>query len=238
MLLLCVTGARPGVYRTGSIWLGNNTVLRIADGAALAGVPPDWGRNDTWEHYPRVYNPNTDGRQGFRHAALINAGRCLRVSATPTAFGDQCLEWRKVHNVTIEGSAAPAALAGTIGAPAGAGVIDGVGWLWWRDCAALCPDGGWNDYRPILMHLMWATDAKVRGLALRNSAFWNVVPQYARDVEVRALTITAPPSDDRVWPSHNTCVLAIFGGDCLPSPSPVPICSLCAQRRCGSAELF
>lgn len=197
----------PGVFMVGSVWLGNNTSLRIQDGAALTGVPPGWTANDTWLHYPRVYAPNTDGRQGWRHAGLINGGRCMKVSATPTAMGDQCLEWRTVRNVTITGERVFDRADGHVGAPVGAGIIDGVGWHWWRDChnsASLCPDGGHDDYRPIMMHLMWTTGATITGVHLRNSAFWTVAPQYARDVEVRELTITAPASDSAEWPSHNT----------------------------------
>lgn len=185
-----VPAGAPAAFVTGSLFLSHPNLRFVVEaGATLKAVVPDWRTNDSYVHFPLVYAPNTDGVQGLRHAALLNAGRCLRLSPSPGAFGDQCLQWTPtVTNLTLEGG----------------GVIDGSGAAWWAGCgrSSPCPDGMRNDARPILMHLMHVDGLVVRNLSLRNSAFWNVVPQYARNVLVEDLDIFAP-SDS---PNTDGCV--------------------------------
>jgi polygalacturonase len=80
----------------------------------------------------------------------------------------------------------------------GAGTIDGSGERWWReywDARNRAPnraDPHFKIPRPRLVHLINATNVLVRGLTLRDSAFWNLQLTYCEGVEVRDITVRAP----------------------------------------------
>ena len=85
----------------------------------------------------------------------------------------------------------------------GAGTIDGSGERWWReywDARNNAPnraDPHFKIPRPRLVHLINATNILVRGVKLKNSAFWNLQLTYCEGVEVRDVTIRAPVSPIR-----------------------------------------
>ena len=80
----------------------------------------------------------------------------------------------------------------------GAGTIDGSGERWWReywDARNNAPgraDPHFKIPRPRLVHIINATNVLVRGVTLKNSAFWNLQLTYCDGVEVRDVTIRAP----------------------------------------------
>lgn len=80
----------------------------------------------------------------------------------------------------------------------GAGTIDGSGERWWReywDARNSAPnraDPHFKIPRPRLVHLMNATNVLVRGVTLKDSAFWNLQLTYCEGAEVRDVTIRAP----------------------------------------------
>jgi hypothetical protein len=80
----------------------------------------------------------------------------------------------------------------------GAGTIDGSGERWWReywDARNKAPnraDPHFKIPRPRLVHLMNATNVLVRGVTLKDSAFWNLQLTYCEGAEVRDVTIRAP----------------------------------------------
>lgn len=80
----------------------------------------------------------------------------------------------------------------------GAGTIDGSGERWWReywDARNSAPnraDPHFKIPRPRLVHLMNTTNALVRGVTLKDSAFWNLQLTYCDGAEVRDVTIRAP----------------------------------------------
>jgi len=96
----------------------------------------------------------------------------------------------------------PAALVNANGATnlqiTGAGVIDGSGERWWkeywdtRNSAPNRADPHFKVPRPRLVHIINSTNVLVRGLTLKDSAFWNLQLTYCEGVEVRDLTIRAP----------------------------------------------
>lgn len=80
----------------------------------------------------------------------------------------------------------------------GAGTIDGSGERWWREYwdarngAPNRADPHFKIPRPRLVHLMNATNVLVRGVTLKDSAFWNLQLTYCEGVEVREVMIRAP----------------------------------------------
>lgn len=79
----------------------------------------------------------------------------------------------------------------------GEGTIDGSGERWWREYwDARAQENGIDPHfkiaRPRLVHIMNSTNVVVRGLTLKDSAFWNLQFTYCDGVEVRNLTIRAP----------------------------------------------
>ncbi len=96
----------------------------------------------------------------------------------------------------------PAALVNADGVTdlkiSGAGTIDGSGERWWReywDTRNKAPgraDPHFKIPRPRLVHIINGTNVLVRGLTLKDSAFWNLQLTYCDGVEVRDLTIRAP----------------------------------------------
>jgi polygalacturonase len=96
----------------------------------------------------------------------------------------------------------PAALVNALGVTNlqinGEGMIDGSGERWWReywDARSKEKDGvdpHFKVARPRLVHVMNARDVLVRGLVLKDAAFWNLQFTYCDGVEVRDLTVRAP----------------------------------------------
>jgi len=96
----------------------------------------------------------------------------------------------------------PAALVNAIGVTnlqiTGEGTIDGSGERWWReywDARAKEKDGidpHFKIPRPRLVHVMNARDVLVRGITLKDAAFWNLQLTYCDGVEVRSITVRAP----------------------------------------------
>ena len=102
--------ADSGTFLTGALFLRSNTTLEIGDNVTLQAVAPtEWldeelDNTTTWTHFPPVYVPDLQQDVGgFTHAALLNGAVCEEVSEDPSAYGDQCLRWRTVENVTITG---------------------------------------------------------------------------------------------------------------------------------------
>jgi polygalacturonase len=96
----------------------------------------------------------------------------------------------------------PAALVNADGVTglkiSGAGTIDGSGERWWReywDARNQAPgraDPHFKIPRPRLVHIINSTNVAVRGVRLKDSAFWNLQLTYCDGVEVRDVTIRAP----------------------------------------------
>jgi exo-poly-alpha-galacturonosidase len=96
----------------------------------------------------------------------------------------------------------PAALVNACGVTnlqiTGEGTIDGSGERWWCeywDARAREPDQvdpHFKIARPRLVHIMNSRDVLVRGLTLKDSAFWNLQLTYCEGVEIRDLTVRAP----------------------------------------------
>ena len=80
----------------------------------------------------------------------------------------------------------------------GEGLIDGSGERWWKeywDARAKEPnrvDPHFKIARPRLVHLINCTNVLVRGVTLKDSAFWNLQLTYCDGVEVRDVTVRAP----------------------------------------------
>jgi polygalacturonase len=80
----------------------------------------------------------------------------------------------------------------------GAGTIDGSGERWWReywDARNSAPnraDPHFKIARPRLVHLINSTNVLVRGVTLKDSAFWNLQLTYCEGAEVRDVTVRAP----------------------------------------------
>ena len=80
----------------------------------------------------------------------------------------------------------------------GDGVIDGSGERWWKEYwdaranESNRVDPHFKIARPRLVHLMNCTNVFVRGLTLRDAAFWNLQLTYCDQVEIRTLTVRAP----------------------------------------------
>jgi polygalacturonase len=80
----------------------------------------------------------------------------------------------------------------------GAGTIDGSGERWWReywDVRNAAPgraDPHFKIARPRLVHIINSTNVLVRGVTLKDSAFWNLQLTYCERVEVRDITVRAP----------------------------------------------
>jgi polygalacturonase len=80
----------------------------------------------------------------------------------------------------------------------GAGTIDGSGERWWReywDVRNAAPgraDPHFKIARPRLVHIINSTNVLVRGVTLKDSAFWNLQLTYCEGVEVRDITVRAP----------------------------------------------
>ena len=70
----------------------------------------------------------------------------------------------------------------------GDGVIDGLGWPWWKNATTLIHQ------RPKLVEIIDGDRVTFRGLTFRNSPFWTLHTIYCRDVAFLGLTITAPRS--------------------------------------------
>lgn len=96
----------------------------------------------------------------------------------------------------------PAALVNAAGVTdlkiTGAGTLDGSGERWWReywDARNNAPnraDPHFKIARPRLVHIINATNVLVRGVTLKDSAFWNLQLTYCDGVEVRDVTVRAP----------------------------------------------
>ena len=96
----------------------------------------------------------------------------------------------------------PAALVNGIGVTnlqiTGQGTIDGSGERWWREyweARAKEKDGidpHFKIPRPRLVHIINARDVLVRGITLKDSAFWNLQLTYCDGVVVRDLIVRAP----------------------------------------------
>jgi polygalacturonase len=96
----------------------------------------------------------------------------------------------------------PAALVNADGVTglkiSGAGTIDGSGERWWReywDVRNAAPgraDPHFKIARPRLVHIINSTNVLVRGVTLKDSAFWNLQLTYCEGVEVRDVTVRAP----------------------------------------------
>lgn len=80
----------------------------------------------------------------------------------------------------------------------GEGTIDGSGERWWReywDARARETDRmdpHFKIARPRLVHIINSRNVIVRGLTLKDSAFWNLQITYCQGVEVRNVTVRAP----------------------------------------------
>ena len=197
-----------GVFLTTSLFLESHIDVEFV-GQLLAVPPPhNWSSISkdkaeiTWDYYPKIYDPDTEQFiGGFTHSAIINGGRCIKITKTPYAYGDQCLQWHKLTNITLRGS--------SLGVH-----IDGSGQRWWDDCynnksaapwaARQCPDGAnFSAQRPKLIHLMHVNDIHINGLNVQNSPFWNIVPQYSSNVLVENCNVYAPsnaPNTDGIDP--------------------------------------
>jgi polygalacturonase len=96
----------------------------------------------------------------------------------------------------------PAALVNAAGLTGfritGPGTIDGSGARWWKeywDARAKAPnraDPHFKIPRPRLVHIINSTNVLVRGVTLKDSAFWNLQLTYCDGVEVRDVTVRAP----------------------------------------------
>jgi polygalacturonase len=79
----------------------------------------------------------------------------------------------------------------------GEGTIDGSGERWWKEYwDARARENGLDPHfkvgRPRLIHIIRGQRLLVRGLSLKDSAFWNLQLTYCDQVEVRNLKIRAP----------------------------------------------
>jgi len=167
------------VFLTGSLWLASNMLVRISEGVTVKGVFEDW--NSTWNDYPSTYSRG-NGQMKFVHAAIFNAARCLRLSSTPKALGDQCAQWKKLENLTIEGP----------------GIIDGSGQTWWK-CkyisSGICPDGSeYGSDRPTTLGLLWVRNLTIQNLEIRNSPFWTIHVAFSKFIVVRNVSVFTPSS--------------------------------------------
>lgn len=148
-------------FVSGSLWLRSNLTLRVEMGAVLIGST-DW----------RAYNM-TYTRSGCTmmsaHAALLNAGRCLRMKSPRVGF-DDCAEWSRLSNLVISGG----------------GEINGNGDQWWSPggCLPTCPDGTDTGQRPTLLGLLWVDGLTISGMKLRHSAFWTVHPAFSNNIRI------------------------------------------------------
>lgn len=84
----------------------------------------------------------------------------------------------------------------------GEGTIDGSGERWWREywdarAKANGIDPHFKIARPRLVHIINSTNVVVRGLTLKDSAFWNLQLTYCDGVVIRDLTIRAPTTPIR-----------------------------------------
>mmetsp|Transcript_112561 Transcript_112561/g.363572 ORF Transcript_112561/g.363572 Transcript_112561/m.363572 type:complete len:482 (-) Transcript_112561:145-1590(-) len=179
-----------GVYLSGALWLKSRVTFRLLKDTVLKAVAPgDW--KTTWQDFPRTYVPDVCQLFGeFPHAALLNGGQCLQTSANPHAYGDQCLNWREVKDVVIEGEGLSS-------------VLDGSGSGWHSSCGhsttRTCPDGTAERWgRPKLLHMMKGEGVTIRNLHFRDAAYWNIATQYVDRVRISHVNVTAHPD------SHNT----------------------------------
>ena len=154
-------------------------MLHIDEGVELAGSidPSD---------YDCTY-ATADGNMTMTSAALINGAYCSHMA---TASG-QCLEWRKLKNVTIQGN-------GTINGNS----KDLLRTRHWAQCTAAadpfnpwstpyCQDCTGNVQRPSLMLLMHIDGLTVRDVTLHSSAFWTLHPAFCSDVHIHDVAIFA-----------------------------------------------
>lgn len=96
----------------------------------------------------------------------------------------------------------PAALVNAAGVTdlkiTGPGTLDGSGERWWKeywDARAKEPnraDPHFKIPRPRLVHIINSTNVLVRGVTLKDSAFWNLQLTYCDGVAVRGVTVRAP----------------------------------------------
>jgi polygalacturonase len=101
------------------------------------------------------------------HAALLNAGRCVRIK-DPLVGWDDCAEWTTVQNLVISGG----------------GEINGNGDQWWTQCTPQCPDGTDTNQRPTLFGLLWVDGLTISGMVIRRPAFWTIHPTFSNNVRI------------------------------------------------------
>ena len=83
-----------GVFLSASLFLRSNLTLSVQPQATLLAT-------SLKADAPLVYT-RREGAMMMAHAGLLNAGRCIRMQEQLVG-GDGCTEWRKLHNVVIEG---------------------------------------------------------------------------------------------------------------------------------------
>ena len=148
-------------FVSGSLWLRSNLTFLVERGAALIGSPRFTAYNMTYTR--------SGCTMMMAHAALLNAGRCLRLKE-PLVGWDDCAEWSMLQNLVVSGG----------------GEINGRGDQWWSQggCLPTCPDGTDTGQRPTLLGLLWVDGLTISNLTLRHPAFWTVHPCFSNNVRI------------------------------------------------------
>eukprot|EP01134_Creolimax_fragrantissima_P001304 CFRG1304T1 len=193
------------VYKSGSIFVRSNVVLRVEKGVTLRG-------STTKDQFPQIYT-RSEGKMIFKFASLVNIGRCneMHISERAETVGgqrdsksttkkhdDMCSFWERNQNVTVEGG----------------GTIDGAGEAWWTEKGPL---------RPTLLGAIYVNGLVIRNINLVNSAFWTIHPLFSDHVLVTEVNISAPadsPNTDGIDPDSSTNVYIArsrisVGDDCI-----------------------
>lgn len=168
----------PGVYRTGPLTLGSGVELRVEEGAVLSFIPE-------FERYGPV-RTRWEGVECWAMRPLLFASGAEKIALT------------------------------------GSGTLDGNGGVWWdafrkiraarrswpetqgeTRLARLNPDfqaqpsgGGGREtqfLRPPLVQFLDCADARMEGVRLFDSPFWNTHLVYCRALEIRGVLFRNPP---------------------------------------------
>lgn len=192
---------RKCTFLSGSVWLQSHMTFEVPAGVTLLGSKDP-------SRYPLTYT-RVEGTMQFGHAALINAGRCLRLKRGVDASninpddGDVCAAWEEVKNVTVIGD----------------GVIDGQGSWWWKNCFLskdeLCPDGTHQRQRPPLLHFANVDRLRITRLTLLNSAFWFIHPLFCNDVRVEGVVARAPHNSRNTDGFDPDSCTNVYVNDCV-----------------------
>eukprot|EP01084_Bolivina_argentea_P290933 499903_1 len=155
----------PTVYMSGALWMQSNIEFYLDKYVTLLGIPCT-NESSNNISYPWIYT-RYNGIMMYRPAGLINGGICKSIQYNHSAIGDQCIQWKKLENVSISGN----------------GMIDGNGHSGWHYKPFL-------ENSPCLMDLLWINNLNIFNITLINSPAWTIHPCFVSNIIIHNIIIS------------------------------------------------